>query len=185
MKVLLQLFWQILCFKRSPEHTPYAINLLWLLFIINLTLSIFTQYIARPNQANIVVFLPLISLSVECFVLYSLLHFKRLSARFVQTFTTVLGVDSLLTLASIPLIILGITFIQQNALLKILGLLEVILVGWSIAVRAFIYHRALNIGLLLANILAVMVLLLSLSVTVKVFPELFEQAKAAASQSSR
>ena len=185
MKALLQLFWQILCFKRSPEHTPYAINLLWLLLIINLTLSIFTQYIARPNQANIVVFLPLISLSVECFVLYSLLHFKRLSVRFVQTFTTVLGVDSLFTLASIPLIILGITFIQQSALLKILGLLEVILVGWSIAVRAFIYHRALNIGLLLANILALMVLLLSLSVTVKIFPELFEQAKAAASQSSR
>ena len=185
MKALLQLFWQILCFKRGPEDVPYAPNLLWLLLIINLTISITAQSIGRPNQFNIAVTLPIIALGVESLCIFSLLHLKKLSNRFTQSLIAILGVDSFLSLATIPLLILGFQLIGQTPLLKFLGLLEVILLGWSIAIRAFIYHRALNIGLLLGNLMALMILLLTLSINVKVFPELSEQAKAAASQSSR
>ena len=185
MKALLQLFWQILCFKRGPEDVPYARNLLWLLIVINLTISITCQAIGRPSQFNIAVTLPIIALCVEALFVFSLLRLKQLSNRFTQTLITILGVDSLLTLATIPLLILGFQMIGQTPLLKFLGLLEVILLGWSIAIRAFIYHRALNVGLLLGNLIALMILLLTLSINVKVFPELLEQAKAAASQSSR
>ncbi|WP_297920582.1 hypothetical protein [uncultured Agitococcus sp.] len=185
MKALLQLFWQILRFKRGPEDVPYAPNLLWLLLIINLTISITAQSIGRPNQFNIAVTLPIIALGVESLCIFSLLHLKKLSNRFTQSLIAILGVDSFLSLATIPLLILGFQLIGQTPLLKFLGLLEVILLGWSIAIRAFIYHRALNIGLLLGNLMALMILLLTLSINVKVFPELLEQAKAAASQSSR
>lgn len=185
MKALLQLFWQILCFKRGPEDVPYAPNLLWLLIVVNLTISISAQSLGRPNQFNIAITLPIISLCVEALVIFSLLQLKQLANRFTQTLITILGIDSFLTLLTIPLLIIGFNMIGHTPLLKFLGLLEVILLGWSIAIRAFIYHRALNIGLLLGNLLALMVLLLTLSINVKVFPELLEQAKAAASQSSR
>ena len=74
MKALLQLFWQILRFKRGPEDVPYAPNLLWLLIVVNLTISISAQSLGRPNQFNIAITLPIISLgltqSPNCYFMF-------------------------------------------------------------------------------------------------------------------
>lgn len=185
MKALMLLFWQMLRFKRGPEDTPYSSYLLILVIGCNFMVTATGQWFARPSQVNMAIIMPMISLAVELIFIAFILNIKQLSTRFVQTETSVLACDTLLTLAVLPLLIIGLNLPAQSPLLKLLGLAEVILLTWAIAIRGFIYHRALNISLFLANLLAFILLMLTLSITIKIFPELLTQATAAATEASK
>ncbi|PTQ89971.1 hypothetical protein [Agitococcus lubricus] len=179
MQPLLTLFWQVLSFRLGPEDVPYHRALLLLLLAINLTVTAGGQYLSHPNDASRAVLLPIIALSVECMVLALLLQFKQLTARFVQSITAIVGCDTLLTIASLPLLVLSVVLPAKSPLLAFLGLIEVVILGWSLGLRAFVYHRALNIGLLMANMLAIAIFLLVMTVTLYFFPELLPQSTAA------
>jgi hypothetical protein len=184
MKALVLLFWQMLRFKREPEDAPYSVPLLLVIIAINFVLAATAQAIGRPSQLNIAIVSPIISIGVELLFVYLLLQLKNLNARFVQTEISVMACDTLLTLAAIPLLIISINLPSKSPVLAFLGLFELVLVIWGIMVRGFIYHRALNISPFLANTLAFLLLMVSLSITVKVFPELLAQATAAAAQTT-
>lgn len=184
MKALVLLFWQMLRFKRNPEDAPYSVPLLLVIIAINFVLAATAQAVGRPSQLNIAIFSPIIAIGVELLFVYLLLQLKNLNARFIQTEISVLACDTLLTLAALPLLIISINLPDKSPLLGFLGLFELCLVIWGIMVRGFIYHKALNISPFLANTLAFLLLMVSLSITVKVFPELLAEATAAAAQTT-
>lgn len=184
MKAFVLLFWQMLRFKRSPEDVPYSVPLFTLLITANFAITASAQAIGRPSHINIAIVSPLIAITVELIFIYILLNIKQLNARFVQTEISVFACDTLLTLAAIPLLVISLNVADKSPILPFLGLIELIFLIWGIMVRGFIYHRALNISPFLANTLAFMLLMFSLSITVKVFPELLAQATAAAAQST-
>lgn len=185
MKALVLLFWQMLRFKRSPEDAPYSAALLLFIIAVNFILAATAQAVGRPSQLNIAIFSPVIAICVELLFIYLLLQLKNMSARFIQTETSVFACDTLLTIMAIPLLIISINLPDKSPLLGFLGLLELVLVIWGIMARGFIYHRALNISPFLANTLAFLLLMVSLSITIKVFPELLAQASAAAAQTTQ
>jgi hypothetical protein len=47
-----------------------------------------------------------------------------------------------------------------------------LLVGWNIGLRGFVFHRSLNIGMLQGNVLSLALFLLNIAVSVQLFPEL-------------
>jgi hypothetical protein len=185
MKAMFSLFWQALTFKRSPEDTPYSIKLFLLVIATNLALSISGEIINRSGRADMAFAIPLFSVSVELVMMSLFLHIKGLYNRLVQTATTIFGGDILLTCITVPLLAIALSLPQGSPLLGFLGLLEVVILGWSLGFRAFVYHRAMNIGLIQANMFALTVFLLTTIVTVKAFPELLTQAQAAAAKSSK
>ena len=185
MKALILLFWQMLRFKRGPEDAPYSTYLLMLVIGCNFAVTATGQWIARPSQANMALMMPIISLAVELIFMALLLNIKQLGARFVQTETSVLACDTLLTLAVLPLLMIGLSLPAQSPKLTLLGLVEVVVLTWAIAMRGFIYHRALNISPFLGYLLAFMLLMFTLSITIKIFPELLTQATAAAIEASK
>lgn len=184
MKAILSLYWQVLKFDRSPEDVPYSVALLLMVLAANFICTAVGQYVGKPHVA-MALGLPVIAIAVELAVLTFLLHFKRLENRLVQTASAIYGCDTLLTLASIPLQIAGQALPQSSPVLGLLGLLEVVLLGWGLGLRAFIYHRASNIGLIQANMLAVAIFLLTTMVSVKVFPEILAHATAAATEAAK
>lgn len=184
MKAILSLFWPVLKFDRGPEDVPYSTGLLTLVIIVNFVASAVGQYIGKPDYALMALALPALSIIIELSVLSVLLHFKTLANRFVQTGSAIYGCDTVLTLAALPLLALGLALPKTSPVLGVLGLFEVILLGWGLGLRAFIYHRALNIGLVQANMLAIAIFLLTTLVSVKIFPELLTQATTAAAETA-
>ncbi len=185
MKAMFSLFWQILKFDRGPEDVPYSTKLLTIALLANFVVSVLGQWIGKPDRADMAMVLPVISIGVEAIALLFLLYFKALSNRFVQAASAIFGCDTLLTIVTIPLLVVGLSLPKDSPLLGLLGLLEVILLGWGLGLRAFIYHRALNMGLILANVLALTIFLLTTLITVKAFPELLAQATAAAAEATK
>ena len=185
MKAMISLFWQVLRFRRSPEDIPYSIGLLIIVILINLTLSIGGQMIGKPDQAKMAFTIPLLSVSVELVVMSAFLHLKGFYNRFVQTATTILGGDCILTCMTIPLLVIALGQPKGSPLLGVLGLFEIVVMGWSLGFRAFVYHRAMNIGLVQANMFALTIFLLTTFITVKAFPELLTEATAAAAKASK
>lgn len=185
MKAMVSLFWQVLKFDRGPEDIPYSTKLLTLAIVANFFVSMLGQWFGKPDRIDMAIVLPLLSITVEVIILSALLHFKALSNRFVQAASAIFGCDTLLTIATIPLLVVGLSLPKESPLLGVLGLLEVILLGWGLGLRAFIYHRTLNMGLVLANMLALTIFLLTTLITIKVFPELLAQATAAAAEATK
>ncbi len=185
MKAMFSLFWQALTFKRSPEDIPYSIKLFIMVIMTNLGFSMVGEFLNRSGHINMAVAIPLFSVSVELVMMSLFLHMKGLYNRLVQTATTIFGGDILLTCITVPLLAIALSLPQGSPLLGFFGLLEIVILGWSLGFRAFVYHRAMNIGLVQANMFALAIFLLTTVVTVKAFPELLTQAQAAAAKSSK
>lgn len=188
MKDIWSLFWQILRFNRGPEDTPYSTTLLLNVIILDLLLSAASQSMTRENTSmEMALAIPLIAVTVELAALRLLTSYKAVSYRFVQTATTIFGCDVILTLISIPVLLLSLGVEPKSPMMMALGILQMVLLGWGLGFRAFVYHRTLNIGLIQANMLALTLFLLTLSLTVQAFPELLAKAQeqAAAAQQQR
>lgn len=185
MKDNWSLFWQILRFKRGPEDAPHSPSLLINLIVLDLLLTAVGQSMNREaSDTAMIVTVPLIAVTVELVALRLLMAFKSVSQRFVATATVIMGCDVILTLISLPVLLVSLSVPPKSALMMVLGILQMVLLGWSLGFRAFVYHRSLNIGLVQANMLAFTLFLLTMTFTVQAFPELLAkaQAQAAAAQ---
>ncbi|HEX5278205.1 MAG TPA: hypothetical protein VFW42_11120 [Fluviicoccus sp.] len=186
MKALWTLFWQILRFDRGPEETPSSLPLLGSLVLIDYLISMAGQSISRSSvKTEYIVFIPLIALVVELTSLRLLTAFKSVSFRFTQSANTILGGDIILTLISLPVSLAVLAVPEKSPLLPVLGILQMVLLGWGLGFRAFVYHRTINIGLIQANMLSLALYLLALTFMVQAFPELLTQAQTAAAASQR
>ncbi|RZU36969.1 hypothetical protein EV700_3182 [Fluviicoccus keumensis] len=186
MKALWSLFWQILRFDRGPEEAPNSPMLLLGLIALDYLLSLLSQGLSK-GQAHwdYVIIIPLIALTVELASLQLLTAYKSVRYRYTQTATVIIGCDIILTLISLPLSLAAMSMPDRSPLLPAFGILQMVLLGWGLGFRAFVYHRTINIGLIQANMLALALYLLALTFMVQAFPELLAQAQAAAAASQR
>ncbi len=178
IKTLWPLLWQILRFRRSPEDAPSSPALMALVVILNLGVSMGAQILPGELPAHVAAGMPAISLTVELVALWLLLNFKSVGFRFTQTVTVIFGGDLLLTLLALPLVGASMMLPQTSPLLAGLGILNLVLVAWGIGFRAFVYHRSLNVGIILANMLVLSLMLLSITLCTMAFPELLAKVQA-------
>jgi len=97
-----------------------------------------------------------------------LLSFKGLQGRWLQTALSLVGVDVILTLMSLPLLALNAS-VEQS--LSAIELLYLVLVSWQLAAQSFIYHRSLNVGPFLGLGVAMTLLVASYAGVVLLLPE--------------
>lgn len=172
MRALWSLFWQICQLRRGPEDVPYSVQLLGLLTVLDLAAGIGGQLLAAPEKVRIAVLLALVALAMDALVLWGLLRFKHLQARWVQGLTTIYGIDLLLSLLALPFTVLSLMVEPRSALIGFVVIAQMLLVGWNIGLRGFVFHRALNIGMLQGNMLSLALFLLYIFVSIHLFPEL-------------
>lgn len=172
MKALWTLFWQLCQLRRGPEDVPYSLQLLLLLGLLDVALGVGGQLLAQPDRLRIAVSLTLLALSMDAIALWGLLAFKKLQGRWVQALTAIIGIDLLLSLVALPLTLISLAVQPSSFMIAIVVVTQMLLVGWNIGLRGFVFHRSLNIGMLQGNVLSLALFLLNIAVSVQLFPEL-------------
>lgn len=171
MKALWTLFWSVCLMRRAPDELPYSLPLLAVAAMLTLALGITTQFLAGGAPAVAAVTTVLLAAVFDVLVLWALLAFKRQELLYVQALTALFGADFVLGLFAIPLVLLG-RLLGESPLVAVVVFGQMLLVGWNLGVRGFIYHRSAQIGIFQGNMLALTLFLLNIFVAVKLFPEL-------------
>ena len=148
-------FGSILLRRLGPEDLPasgFLLGLSMLLYVLTQTPIVYLQFgeLGQPALSILAVDLALL---VAC--LWLLLYFTGMRARYQQTLTAILGTSALLSLLSLPFVLLVRANIAATggvagvAVLPLWGIL-----GWSLVVEGHILSRALSrsfgIGILIA-----------------------------------
>ena len=155
MVSLVTLFWNICILRVGPEAVPARAWFVAVLLLANIAVMLIDQSVLRDPSSEAVQLtlwralgvIVLFFAAVAAFT-RAALHFRDLSARFVATFTAMLGTHLLIAVLTAVV----------GQLSKVAGVPPWILFGvlyvWSIVVWGFIYHRAFNTTLLVGIPLA-------------------------------
>lgn len=177
-------FWlllaQILRFNQPPEAAPSKPSWLVMVILLDWFISVGGQALLHGHDWQKAVVIPSVDLAVELSALWLLTRFKSVGYRFIQTSTVIFGCDTLLTIVSLPVALTANALSPHSPAMPILVMLQMILLAWGLGMRSFVYHRTLNIGLIQANMLAMSLFLLSMTLTTKIFPDMLTQAQAEA-----
>ncbi|MCK5792511.1 MULTISPECIES: hypothetical protein [unclassified Ketobacter] len=165
MKPLFVLFWQLCRFQKGPQDVPYSQVLLLLLLVAELALGMATILLLEPLNMGQQMLGLLMAMGAWLLLVWALLAFKGLTARYVQTMSACLGTDLLLSCIILPLqvYIVGQGLEPESGTLARLALLVALI--WDILIKGRIYGASMQLGRLQANLLSitiwVIVLLLS------------------------
>lgn len=182
MKSFLSMGWQLICFRIGPESLPYRPRLILPLIVFNLLISLGMQTLAQSGMDKPVLQLSVMALVAEALWLWLLLRRLGWQARWTQSYTGLVLVDTLITLLAAPVAILLMG--HGEFWLNIAATLQIVLTLWSLSARSFVYQRALEVprwrGLLMALAPLFMVMLL----TLQFFPEIIPKPPVDAANTS-
>ncbi|MDX1692583.1 MAG: hypothetical protein R3208_02385 [Ketobacteraceae bacterium] len=181
MKAILRLYWQICRFRAGPEEVPPVVALAVLTLLAYAALN----FLVRVVFGELSVAYSAISLAVITGfwggLVYSVLLFKKLSARFLQTFTAALGTDVVLSVLSLPLAYIASQFPPDSVLVSLAAAFWLLIFIWDVLVKGFIFHRAFNVSPLLGNLFSLMmnllIMMLDQSLLAHFEPEVLEQLR--------
>lgn len=172
MKALWTLFWSVCQMRRAPADLPWSLPLLLLVLVANASLGVAAQLLGGPTPPLPALAVVLIALVLDVVAYGLLLVFKRQEMLFVQGLTATWGADLVLGLFSLPLALAARMAGEHSPLTAVVVLLNLLLLGWNLGVRGFIYHRTANIGIFQGNMLALTLYLLNVFIAFRLFPEL-------------
>lgn len=173
MKALWALFWAVCTMRRAPTGLPWSMPLLILVALLNIFLAIATQFLGGSAQPIPAVVTVLVAVGLDLVGYGLLLAFKRQELQYVQGLTATWGADLVLGLFAVPLALAGRLAGAESPLLGVVVFGQMLLVGWNLGVRGFIYHRSANVGIFQGNMLALTLFLLNVFIAFQLFPELF------------
>lgn len=171
MKALWKQLWLLCRLQGGPEDIPASLEVLLLIVMLNAGFSISLQMLAEPVAPETAVGMTGLALALDVLVLAGLLLFKAVKGRLVPTLTAIFGVDLLISLLAVPAVFMA-TQMDKSPWLSVSVFFQMLLMGWNLAVRGFIYHRTLRIGILQANMLSLTLFLLTVFLATRLFPEL-------------
>ena len=174
MRALWALFWSVCRLQRGPEDVPWSVGLLVLVLTLDVVTGIFGDAVAEPSRLQAVAVLAVLAAALDALVLWVLLRFKQHGERFVQSLTTLYGVDLVLGLVALPVTLLGL-WLPASPWLAAVVFAQMLLVGRNLGLRGFVFHRALAVSLLQGNMLALALFFLNIFFSVRLFPELLHK----------
>lgn len=165
MKPLFALFWQICRFRRGPEDVPYAPALAALLVVavaglVGGSVLVLNGLAPPPGEDAPALSTPMqllvqwVALVAWMLVIFLLLRFKNLSARYSQTLIAALGTDLVMFLPQFfGFAILAMS--PSTSGVAGIGQFTVLFIYiWDMLIKGHIYSRALNISRLQGNLLS-------------------------------
>ncbi|MBI4356945.1 MAG: hypothetical protein HY559_03610 [Gammaproteobacteria bacterium] len=174
MNPVLKIFLDLLFLRQGPQALPDSLKLLRVLLVLNVLFSLgVLQQSLGWKDAFIHVGL---MLGLLAGLTYGILAFKRLTPRFKQTFTALLGVDFILTILHWVLEVTGI--ISPLAAEGTLGTaaFEMGLLIWTLLIQGNIFRHALSISLFKGCWVGVILVIISLVIFSFISPSFKDKA---------
>lgn len=171
MKAVWLLFWQLCRLRIGPEDMPGERAFTVLIVAMGWALSVLVLWQER-GDFRLGLSVTSVITAVDVMSLYALLSLTRKANRFPQTLTALAGADVVITLIQLPFVMLGSYVPEKSPFVMFFWMAGFGLFAWELAIRGYIYHRSLQVGVFQANLLAFALMLLSLAVSVKLFPEM-------------
>ncbi len=158
MVTILSLLWRIALLRSGPEDVPSSSALLVVIITGNMIVSLILSLSLGDQGAGVVLTTILINLAAQAAIIYGLLYIVGKPDRLTQTLSAYFGCDLLLNLligsGIIVLRIFGFDVITPLALAIVL---------WSVVVFGFIFHRALEVHMVVGVGLAFILMLVTVS----------------------
>jgi hypothetical protein len=162
MSQLISLFWSITLFRKGPQDVPYSRLLLYWMLTVDAGVN---SGLLIINAAEMIWAQVLADTCITAAFTWPLLYFAGLKARFMQTWTSLLGTDVIISLfAAAPLISL-----EQHANNAAQWALLLLLL-WHWLVYGHIFRHALNRSWSMGLALALFYILLSSQIMGALFP---------------
>jgi hypothetical protein len=165
---LILAFVEIAFHRRGPDALPASRFLVGVLLVVYLLVA-FGALRASADVAHPIALLASDTAFYFVFVWSVLKAFDR-ERRFKQTWSALLGTDTLLNVLSVPLLVLSQSLKTAHADTSVPDILSVLLWAWSIDISGFIVSRALDRTYLLGVAIMLGYVLLSISLRVSLFP---------------
>jgi len=169
VKGLLDYFFDLCLLRAKPQQLPGSPVLFWLMLLAYLCAGMLLIYQERETAIE-----ALLESMVDALLLlgllYVLLQVRRLTARFLQSATALLGVSALLSLVAVPLLTQGASGDSESAVAMLAATLLLVLIVWNLVVFGHILRHALGVTLGLGIVLAFAVDGVSYTVLSQLFP---------------
>jgi hypothetical protein len=164
MKAAIYLFWRICQMRTGPDQIPgNAIFALGTVLACALANGAILFWLRGADFAFGLLHVFLVTV-VWLGTVYVVLALRKLTERFQQTMTAMLGTNIVIAFLSLPLIILGSLFTRvsleeqesmEPSLWPIAASLGIVLLmTWDVCIKGFIFHKAFGINYLWANLFA-------------------------------
>ena len=160
MQALFSIFWRITSLQAGPETVPASSNLLALVTISNIIVSLAISLALGDKAFFTVAATIVINLAALSLIMAGLLAMVGKSARLSQTLTAYFGCDLLLNV----FVAIAIS-LSKLAGVDLLNNIALIILVWSVAVFGFILSRALEVHMILGSVLALVLIILTFSIS--------------------
>jgi len=173
MWIIFNFFWQICIFRASPEDIPSSRVLTLALLLGYILLSLLALFIIKSeitlfNGRTAIA----IEILMEASLLYCLLHFKSVQARFFSTFSALLATNFLLTAIILPLNILLINM-SEGLMVDILEVISIAIFFWWLSVVGYILNKSSNVSMMQGVLLAFSIELLIVIFVKSLIPDFY------------
>ena len=157
MKSILLPFWGICTLQRGPQHVPTHPLFMALLIATNLLVSTFLNlhFDETGNVLGVFSFL-VINLTIAAGIIWIALYQKKITNRFPQTLSAMVGCDLILTL-----LVAIVTLFTGGPKEQLTQGVIVLIAIWSVSVLGYILHHALNITVIQGTFFAVAIVVVS------------------------
>ena len=167
---ILGFFWRICLLKAGPESLPSSNFVTGFVFTLYLPIALAVSRFARPGEEFVeTLVIVATGLLVQAGMTFTLTSFKGHRQRFRATWTALIGTNAFMLIVLLPfsLIIVNV----ENQTLKLFAdSAWWICFGWWLAIAGHIYHRAVNVSVILGSAIAFMTEMLSVFITLSIFP---------------
>jgi len=163
-------FWQICLLRAGPERIPARWDLMGIFFGAYFLVSGFSIITSRPDltllSGTATIF---IGSGVAALIIFSLLSFKQVTARFIPTMSAVFGTQAIIL---VPMMITSSIMeeFETGTLRLLIEALAWVLLLWWLTIVGSILSRAANIGVMQGAMLAFLIETISLLITLTIFP---------------
>jgi|TARA_B110000037_G_scaffold222793_1_gene299619 hypothetical protein len=162
--------WQICLLRVGPEKIPARWNFLAIFFGFYFLISGFSIITSRPDlnlfSGAVTIF---IGSGVAAVAVFGLLSLKQVTNRFVPTMSAIFGTNSIILL---PMIVTSamMELVDAGTLRLLIDAVAWVLLGWWLTIVGSILSRAATISVLQGAMLAFLIEVISLLLTLKIFP---------------
>lgn len=164
----LQKLLALMFLKSAPQDLTYSSHVTLRFAVLYIVSGIIVLQTTDSTESMVAGLL--LGLAVQYIFTYAVLYSLNKSARFLQTFSALLGVGILFNIISWPVFYFLMGESSDESIRPIMSLLFLMLISWEVLVKAHIFRHALEMKMVSALALSFSLFFISVALSQLFFP---------------